>query len=182
METTPKPRYQITELPDGVAIRIPTKRHIFTTTFLTIWLCVIFASFAFFTAVNAGPALAAKMNATFIVIWLCGGALFIGLAFYRWLWLVKGSEIIVVSPTSVSIRSKVIGCERARDYNAVGIRNLRCGQEPGVKRGSLGRRSIAFDYFENKTIWFGAELDPNEAERIVEKINHYILPQRDRPS
>ncbi len=171
------PQHTATEQSDGLAIRIPSKRNIFIVGFLTFWLCgwlvgEIMAPIGFFAAARKDPGTAA-----FLLFWLCGWTVGGAFAIFIWLWQVKGCEVVLISPTALSIKREVFGYGPNKQYDVSEIRQLRVSPltfnpfdfRSSMTFWSIGGGALAFDY-GFKTYRFGAGVDEAEARIILQTI------------
>ena len=121
----PGPRHSATELPDGLAIRIPARRNLFILAFLSLWLCgwlfgEISAPIAFLKSADKNPGAAG-----FLLVWICGWTIGGGFAILVWLWQLKGCEIVTVSPSALSIGRQIFGYGPVKHYDLAEIRDFR---------------------------------------------------------
>jgi hypothetical protein len=173
----PGPRHTATATPQGLTIRIPPKRNPFLIGFLTIWLGGWFVGEIFAVFGLLAAAIKEPPEAAFLLVWLCGWTLGGAFALYLWLWLIKGCEVITVSPGALTIKRAIFDWGRAKHYDAKEIRHLRVAPftlNPFDFQNSLtfwgyGGGTLAFDY-GFKTFRFGAGLDEAEARIILETI------------
>ncbi|OYW74272.1 MAG: hypothetical protein B7Z37_18350 [Verrucomicrobia bacterium 12-59-8] len=180
-EKLPGPRHTVSEQADGLVFRIPAKRNAFVVGFLTLWLCGWFVGeftvpFALLHAVHKNPA-----NAAFLLVWLCAWTVGGAFVIYIWLWQLKGSEVITVSPTALSIKREVLGFGRTKHYDVAEIHQLRVAPftfnpfefRSGMAMWGLAGGALAFDY-GFKTFRFGAGLDEAEARIILQTITSRV--------
>jgi hypothetical protein len=172
----PGPRHTAEDDGTTFTVTIPAKRNIFLIAFLGFWLCgwafgEIAASISIFTAKkDSGTSL-------FILFWLCAWTVGGGFAMYTWVWMVRGREIISISPTTLAIKRDVFGAGRIKNYDMTKVRRLRFAPptynpfdfQQSMAFWGLGGGAIAFDYGYS-TIRFGSGLDDAEAEHILQRI------------
>jgi hypothetical protein len=170
------PRHTAEDDGTTLTLTIPAKRNVFLIAFLGFWLCgwafgEIAAPIAIFTAKkNAGASL-------FILFWLCIWTVGGFFAIYAWLSMIRGREIILISPTTLSIKRDVLGAGRTKNYDMTKVTRLRFAPptynpfdfQRSIAFWGLGGGVIAFDYGYS-TIRFGTGLDEAEAEHILQRV------------
>lgn len=177
----PGPRHTATEDVDGLTISIPVKRNVFLFAFLSFWLCgwvigEIMAPIGLFNEVKKDPAAAA-----FLIVWLCGWTLGGAFAICIWLWLLRGREIVTLSPEALAVRHDVFGLGRTMQFDAAEIRELRLATatfnpfdlRAGLAIWGIGGGMLAFDY-GYKTYRFGAGVDEAEARVILQRVRQRL--------
>jgi hypothetical protein len=182
-EKAPGPRHRVTELPDGVALRIPSRRNLFLFAFLTFWLCgwlvgEIMVSVALFAAAKKQEPPATFFMLAWLGAWTVGGAF----AIYTWLWQLAGFELVTASGTALSVKRAIFGFGSTKHYDATKIRDLRVAttsMNPFDFRSSLafwgiGGGTVSFDY-GYKSIRFAAGVEEAEA-RIIRQLVAARLP------
>jgi hypothetical protein len=113
----------------------------------------------------------------FLIFWLCAWTVGGAFAIYTWLWMLRGREIVSISPTALAITRSVFGVGRTKNYDLTKVCRLR-GAPPtynpydfqrSLAFWGLGGGVMAFDYGYS-TIRFGAGLDEAEGEHILERV------------
>lgn len=132
-------------------IIIPTKKRIFITLFMVVWLggwfmgeC--FAIRALFNGVPGGVNL-------FLLFWLCGWTLGGIYIIFAILWTLAGKEIITISRGMLRVERKIFGLGTDREYLISEIKNFRVIEEDMFSRNRHGSMrfwgmggNINFDY------------------------------------
>jgi hypothetical protein len=171
----PAPRHRVVTLPDGIAIHIPSRRHIFAMLFLPAWLVgwgfgELSVMRELLDPSNKEPA---AFPIAWLVAWTAGGA-FAALVL---LWLIGGREIVSVTGMMLQIRYDVFGIGYNRRYDLSQVRFLRLApvaynvhdlRTTGAFWG-MGHGPIAFDY-GSRTVRLGTGLDEAEARVVLEKL------------
>jgi hypothetical protein len=171
------PRHTAEDDGTTLTFTIPSKRNVFLLAFLGFWLCgwafgEIMAPLGMFTAAKKDPG-----ASLFMLVWLCGWTIGGGFAIYIWLWMLRGREIVSISPTTLAVKRDIFGAGRTKNYDITKASRLRFAPATynpfdwhrSFAFWGLGGGVIAFDYGYS-TIRFGAGLDDAEAEHILQRI------------
>ena len=163
------------QTPDGLEIRVPSKRNVFVMLFLLAWL----VAWGFGEVMVSRELLLGDPGASalFLVVWLIMWTLGGGLAIYAWLRMLAGSERVVLGRGVLAIRTELFGVGPAREYDLMHVKNLRIERLSAwptdmgatLRFWGIGGGPIAFDY-GSKTVRFGAGLDDAEARDIIAEL------------
>ena len=151
--------------------------------FLSAWLvgwCFgeVFATRELLFGSDEAPAL-------FLGAWLVGWTIGGGFALFTWLWMLRGREVVVLRPHSLTTKRDVWGLGRPKEYDLLHVKNLRVAPiswNPYDWGGAtqfwgVGGGPIAFDY-GSRTVRFGSGVDEAEAREIVNELrSHYAFPE-----
>ncbi|MCX7984929.1 MAG: hypothetical protein N3A63_08520 [Bacteroidetes bacterium] len=115
-----------------------------------------------------------------LVVWLILWTLAGGVALVIVLWLLFGTEHIVLHPTDITIYHKLFFFKRSHTYDIASIRNLRVEQSINAESPSFYTsrqlQPIAFEY-QGKTYRFGNGISSTDASEIVEFLrSQYRFP------
>jgi hypothetical protein len=163
------------EIGEGVVIEIPERRNWFVFGFLTFWLCgwaigEVAVPITIFVSAKKDPTGMAFL-AFWWSFWTIGG----GAAFYSWLWMWRGREILTVTDSALSIKRDLMGRGRTKVYDVSQARRFRYSPPAyRLDRGAwtpwaFGQGGIAFDY-GFQTMRFGTGLEEPEVADILERI------------
>ena len=166
----PDRRASVEQLVDGVRYTLPPRRNVVGLLFVPLWLAGwgfhVVTTFRLLPDNDAGSLVG-------ILVWNAMWTLVGCWAVYAWLAQIVGKEIVTQSRTTLAIRRRVTGLERAREFDLARVRNLRVSP---VGHGWLARRRkngwafdpgrIAFEYGPI-TCCFAAGIDEAEAATIV---------------
>jgi hypothetical protein len=61
----------------------------------------------------------------FMFVWLCAWTIGGGSAISGWLWMLRGREIVHISPTALAIKRDVFGAGRTKNYDITKVSRLR---------------------------------------------------------
>jgi hypothetical protein len=184
-EPLPAPRSIILEQPDGLLIRIPSKRYWFAIAFMIFWLCgwafgelaAITSLVGFFRSGESPPDL-------FLFVWLAGWTLGGAFAVLVVAWMLVGEELIQLRSGSLAIKRNLWGLGKVHEYDLAQVRNLRVVHPERTRRSNEldtpwanpGRGVIAFDYGA-RTITFGTSIDEAEGHMLVDRLRQrYPFP------
>jgi hypothetical protein len=169
------PRHTAEDDGTTLTFSIPAKRNLFILAFLSFWLCgwafgEIMVPLGLFTAKSPADGL-------FAFVWFCGWTIGGGFAIYIWLWMVRGREIIRISPTALAIKRDIFGASRTKSYDISKVTRLRCAPATynpfdwhrSLAFWGIGGGIIAFDYGYS-TIRIGSGLGEAEAKHILRRI------------
>ena len=88
---------------------------------------------------------------------------------HSWLWYLKGKEIIVLTPSTLTIKKDTYGYGFKRIYDLNRISNLWVSYEGEGREGKFSGGAIIYDYDSN-TFRFGPSLNEGEAQFIVNEL------------
>ena len=88
---------------------------------------------------------------------------------HEWLWKLKGKEVIVLTPSKLTIKKDIFGCGCKRVYDLNRMRNLLVSYEGEGREGNPSGGSIIFEYDSNM-FRFGLSLTEQEAQFIVSEL------------
>lgn len=105
-----------------------------------------------------------------LILWVFGG----GMAIAQLAWMCFGIEVIEVDRKQLSVVKKALFYKSSREYDVKDIRNIRVveydtvghGRNRRDRRYSIRGGLINFDY-GMKTIKFGVNIDPAEANHLI---------------
>jgi hypothetical protein len=170
------PRHTAEDDGTTLTFTVPGKLNAFLIAFLGFWLCG-WAFGEFMAPVGIFSAKKDPGASLFILVWLCAWTIGGGFAIYIWLWMVRGREIVRISPSTLAIKRDVFGAGRTKNYDITKVSRLRfapASYNPfdfhrSLAFWGLGGGGIAFDYGYS-TVRFGSGLDDAEAEHILQRI------------
>ena len=181
----PTAKASVFDTPAGLVINIPSAKNLILILFVGFWLCGwLFGEFSAIRQLATGKTMPGANQFTrqlateawanlFLVgwlgVWTIGGAV----AIYFWLWSPAGHEIVLLTPTSLTIRRDILGIGRSSEYDLPSVKNLRVEVMLGKNNlhlfstQSLAGGTMAFDYGA-KTFRFGGGVDEAEASHLIE--------------
>lgn len=185
-EEPAKPRCKIEEVPEGLVITIPTRKHWFIILFVGFWLCawavgemfvgriVLYGLFGGDAPWKEAESAVSIGLFVFILAWLgCWtvGGLF---AMYAWVWNTAGRQVVTVGVDGVRIENVIPMWRRGKEYRLADVKSLRIAPEQltmwtfreGMRFWGIGGGLLTFDYGA-RTVRFGAGLDEAEAKMIL---------------
>ena len=190
-EILSKPRFEKEFLPENLRLIIPSEKNWSIIIFLSFWLlwwAVVESIFSgimvicFAQAIRSGFSEVASAGLSPVVLliltawvglWTVVGCL----AFYIWLWQIKGVEEVLISLDNICIKKITPFWKRSKSYVLQGIESLRVLSPQKsiwntliIGCGIISGGVIGFDYGEN-TVQFGIGLDESVANLIIEDIN-----------
>jgi hypothetical protein len=171
----PGPRHTAEDDGTTLTITIPARRNAFLVAFIGLWLCgwilgEITGLVGMFGARK-------QPGGIFVLVWLCGWTIGGAFALYVWMWMVRGREIVRLSPTALMIKRDIFGAGRTRNYDITKVARLRLAPliynpfdwQRSMAFWGLGGGPIAFDYGYS-TVRFGSGLDEAEAAKISQRV------------
>lgn len=114
-------------------------------------------------------------------LFICGIGVFL-FPIYALLWNLIGKEIITVTKNDLVIKQDVLGMGFQQTYRLPQVRNLRGALadpapftlEKNMQDWGFAGGSVAFDY-NGKTCRFGLLLPMEDADRLAERINKFLI-------
>ncbi len=182
----PKPRYTVEDLEDTLQFTIPSRKYWFILIFIPFWLIMWAIAEVMVAGILIGG-LVGALNGTidrpglifpaiFLVVWLSAWTVGGFLVVYAFLWQLVGKEILEVSPQSVTVRRRILGFNRSKEYLAEHISGLRVTPLPttafGIRaNGFWGMTAgpLTFDYGA-KTFRVASGAEEAEAKQIIAAI------------
>jgi hypothetical protein len=149
----------IAEDADGLRVSVRVKRDWWQRLFYGFWLF----GWTIGEIAVAGVLLSKKVvtaDDLFLVVWLVGWTLAGSVVWGLWLWQMWGRRELLVGPTTLTLRSLVLGQSRNRAFDLARVRKVRAVET---------QQGIAFDY-DGKTYKFGGSLDQAAQQRLIAAI------------
>lgn len=164
----------------GLEIVIPARRRWFTLLFLAFWL--LFWTFGGITAVMQLFAPDTPIGVDlFMLVWLCGWAAGEAVVATIILWMLRGQEVVTVTPHALLVRREVFGLGPTHEFDVAHISDIRASPVPFGALSSTGPLAllrqgigtIAFDYGA-KTYRFGISMEEAEARLLIKRIEEKV--------
>jgi hypothetical protein len=176
----PEPRSKITEIDEGLVIRIPVARNWTVITFISIFFLMMSCGVAFAViqgdqAQQPQPGQPPPLGPEGLIFLSIFSLVFLAALGLPWVWNIFGREVITVTEEYLSIRHEVLGIGRSRIFDLEHIQTLRYAApvfdywQVMYAFYGFGQGSIAFDYGA-KTFRFGSNIDEPEAKVLIETI------------
>jgi hypothetical protein len=149
----------IAEDADGLRVSVRVKRDWWQRLFYGFWLF----GWTIGEIAVAGVLLSKKVvtaDDLFLIVWLMGWTFAGSVVWGLWLWQMWGRRELLVGPTTLTLRSLVLGQSRSRAFDLARVRKLRAVE---------AQQGIAFDY-DRKTYKFGGSLDQAAQQRLIAAI------------
>lgn len=163
--------YMMNYTPEGPEFILPTPKQWFSIIFMTFWLIGwAIAEYTVLRKIVTGDYCFKSPLVLWLILWTIGG----GIALTFLLWMLFGTEHILIHPTNLTIVRKLLFFKRTRHFEIVDIRNLRV-EEPQNEQypGSIRRTQIIVFEYRGKTYRFGNGIDATSASEIVAHLHSY---------